>query len=98
MKIQITHLSPHQNAKVFGVLMAVSSLLFVIPMVLVFSFLPKPVDASGNTAGPPAYIFLLFPIMYLVMGYVMARFGCLICNRAFRYIGGIEFDQRADVT
>lgn len=31
MKKQIKRMSPHQNGKVFGVLMAIASLVFVVP-------------------------------------------------------------------
>jgi hypothetical protein len=88
MKKQIKRLSPHQNGKVFGVLMALSSLVFVIPFAFAFSFMPM-----GQRAGEPGMLFLIAaPIMYLVMGYVMVAVGCLIYNFAYKYIGGIEFE------
>lgn len=96
MKIQIARFSSHQNAKVLGVLMALSSLVFVIPMILLFSFLPQPADGSGNTSSLPAFVFLLFPIMYLVMGYIMARVGCALYNFMYKYIGGFEFESQAE--
>lgn len=96
MKVQISRLSPHQNGKVFGVLMALSSLLFVIPMVIVFSLVPAGVDAHGNQIPKPsAALFLLFPVMYLVMGYAMVAIGCKFYNFMFKYIGGIEFESNA---
>ena len=49
MKVRITHLSAHQNAKVLAVLMAVFSLIIVIPMLVVFYFAPT-VDQHGNTS------------------------------------------------
>ncbi len=88
MKRQIKRLSPHQNGKVFGVLMALSSLVFVIPMTLAFSLMPTPQGQSG----PSAFFFVLFPILYLVMGYLMVAVGCLIYNFAFKYLGGIEYE------
>ncbi|MDE2142953.1 MAG: hypothetical protein KGJ84_11135 [Elusimicrobia bacterium] len=91
MKRQIERLSPHQNGKVFGVLMAVSSLAFVVPMSLILMLVPT-LPGQGR---PPAFVFLLFPIMYLVMGYVMTAVGCLVYNFFFDYIGGIEFDVSA---
>ena len=88
MKKQIQRLSPHQNGKVFGVLMALSSLVFLIPMTLAFSLMPM----QNSHNGPPMFIFLLFPILYLVMGYVMVAVGCIIYNFAFKYLGGIEYE------
>ena len=94
MKIQINRLSPHQNAKVFAILMAISSLLFIIPMVLTFSLISPGVDVKGNPIPQPGLgMFLLFPFIYLVMGYVMVGAGCIIYNFMFKYIGGIEFES-----
>ena len=96
MKNQIARLSPHQNGKVFAVLMALSSLLFVVPMAIAFSFIPAGVDAHGNPiAQPPVTMLLLFPIFYLVMGYIMVAMGCVFYNFMFKYIGGIEYESKA---
>ncbi len=89
MKQQVERLSPHQNAKVFAVLMAVSSLIFLIPLFL-FMFASAPEQAR-----PPVTFLLLAPLMYLVMGYVMVVVGCAIYNFMFKYIGGIEFESTA---
>lgn len=95
MKIQISRLSPHQNGKVFGVLTALVSLVFVIPMALLVSFMPPGVDAHGNVVDPPsAGFFLVFPIVYLVMGYIMTVAGCALYNLMFKYLGGIEYESR----
>ncbi|MCM2307991.1 MAG: hypothetical protein NDI91_11085 [Sulfuritalea sp.] len=95
MKVQIARLSPHQNAKVFAVLMALSSLLFVVPMGIAFLFIPTGVDPQGNPIpGPPMFLFLLFPLLYLVMGYVMVVVACVFYNFMFKYVGGIEYESR----
>lgn len=88
MKKQIARFSPHQNAKVFAVLMAVSSLVFLVPfMLMATSFGPK-------GSAPPAFFFLAVPLGYLVFGYVSVVIGCWFYNLMFRYIGGIEFESR----
>lgn len=95
MKNQIARLSPHQNGKVFAVLMALSSLLFLVPMGIAFSFIPAGVDTHGNPiARPPVAMFLLLPIFYLVMGYIMVAVGCVFYNFMFKYIGGIEYESK----
>jgi len=95
VKKQISQLSASQNGKVFGVLMALSSLVFVVPMAIMFSFFPFGVDRNGNPVeGPPVLIFLLFPVFYLVFGYIMVAIGCKFYNFMFKYIGGIEYEAR----
>lgn len=86
MKRQVARFSPHQNGKVFAVLMAVTSLVFVVPFML-FASAMGPKDS-----GPPFFFFALFPVMYLVVGYVMVVAGCAAYNLLFKYIGGIEFE------
>ncbi|HEV8094373.1 MAG TPA: hypothetical protein VGP71_01520 [Burkholderiales bacterium] len=88
MKIQVSRLSPHQNGKVFGILMAIATLVFAVPMFLIFLGMPPGVDA------PPAWLVLLFPLVYLVMGYIMVAIGCWFYNLMFKYIGGIEYETR----
>ena len=90
MKKQIERLSPHQNAKVFAVLMALGSLLFVVPIMLIGSLV------APKGMGPPFFMAVLFPIFYLVIGYVTVTIGCALYNFMYQYIGGIEFesDQR----
>ena len=92
MKIQISRMSPHQNAKVFGLLMALSSLLLVLPMMVVFSFMHAGVDAQGNAVSPPTLLLLFFPVAYFVVGYIMVGVGCMFYNFAFKYIGGFEYE------
>ena len=48
MKITIKRFAPHQNAKVFAVLTAVTSLIFLVPMAIVMSFTMPEVDQHGN--------------------------------------------------
>jgi hypothetical protein len=91
MKTQIKRFSPHQNAKVFAVLMALGSLVFLVPfMLLVYSSAPK----GSNTI--PLFMFVFFPIFYLVFGYLMVAVGCWLYNVMFEHIGGIEYEARSD--
>jgi hypothetical protein len=95
MKIQVQRFSPHQNAKVFGILMALGTLIFAIPMFFAFLYMPPGVDARGNPVGPPpAWVVLLFPVVYFVVGYVMVAISCWFYNFMVKYIGGIEYETR----
>jgi hypothetical protein len=87
MKQQVSRLSPHQNGKVLAVLMAVSSLVFVVPfMFLTLAFAPQ-------QSRPPVTMFLLMPLFYLAIGYVMVAVGCWFYNLMFPFVGGIEFES-----
>ncbi len=94
MKRQIVRFSPHQNAKVVAILMALGSLVFLIPMFVVFSFTVPPVDSRGNPTDFLGVMFLLFPVIYLIFGYIFTIIGCTIYNFFFKYIGGFEFESR----
>lgn len=88
MKKQIARFSPHQNGKVFAVLMALSSLLFVVPFMLIASL------AGPKGMGPPTFMFVVFPLLYLVFGYITVAIGCFVYNHMYKYVGGIEFESR----
>lgn len=88
MKQQIARFSPHQNAKVFAILMALGSFVFLVPFMLI-AFATAPAEAR-----PPLLFFLGMPIVYLVVGYVMVAIGCAVYNALYKYVGGIEFEVR----
>ncbi len=85
MQMQIEQLSPHQNGKVFGVLTAIVSFIFLAPFTLVA------LATAPQNAAPPIFLFLLFPLIYMLLSYAMVAIGCWLYNRLFRHIGGIEF-------
>ena len=90
MKIQIQRFSLHQNAKVMALMMAISSLIFLIPYSLVmWIILPRGVSI-------PWGLVIFAPLIYLVLGYISIIIGCLIYNALARKIGGMEYF--ADVT
>ena len=93
MKIRISRLSIHQNAKVFAVLMALGSLVFVLPMFVGLFFAPPGVDARGNPVDSfsPAFA-LIFPIFYLVFGYITVAIACALYNLISKYLGGFEYE------
>ena len=72
--------------------MAVTSLIFLLPMFLAMSFSMPHVDQQGNHIDFPRFIFLLMPFFYLVFGYISVAIGCTIYNFLVKYIGGIEFE------
>jgi hypothetical protein len=88
VKKQVARFSPHQNGKVFAVLMAIGSLVFVLPfMLFAAAFAPR-------GSGPPMLMVILFPVIYLVLGYISVAIGCWLYNVMFPHIGGIEFETK----
>jgi hypothetical protein len=88
MKTQIQRFSPHQNAKVFAILMAVSSLVFVLPFMLI-SMMTAPEGVNAM----PLFMVVVFPVIYLIFGYLMVAVSCWFYNVMFKYVGGIEFER-----
>jgi hypothetical protein len=91
-------LSPHQNGKVAGVLMAIITLpMFLLMMIPMFFMMPK-VDNAGNpiASGFPFVMFLLMPIIYLVFTYLFVAIGCWLYNKFFKLLGGFEFEFKGE--
>lgn len=92
MKQQIKRLSPHQNGKVFGILIAVATLPIFIPVMLLMNFATPQYDMHGNEITFPFFMFLIFPFIYLVFGYISVVICCFFYNLIYRVIGGFEFE------
>ena len=95
MQVQISRFSPHQTAKVFAILMALSSLIFMLPFALMTYMMPGPMDASGhpvNVTFPFGTMAIFMPIAQGIMGYLMVLFGTWLYNKLYTSIGGIEFE------
>lgn len=92
MRKQITRLSLHQNAKVFGVLMAVATLPMIIVMFL-FIQSTLPAGSDQNIPFIASGIFIvLAPLFYFVMGYISTLIMCFTYNFMQRFTGGFEFE------
>ena len=79
MKQQVARFSPHQNGKVFGVLMALGALVVVVPFFAAISAM-APLGAANAF---PGIMILIMPVMYLVFGYLSIAAGCLMYNLMF---------------
>lgn len=89
----IRSFSKHKTALTSALLLAVFSLFFVIPMAIVFSFMPM-VDAQGSpvNAAFPASMLLLMPILYFILGYLSTLLFTALYNVIARFTGGIAFE------
>ena len=92
MKKQIKRLSPHQNAKVFAILMTVGAIVMFIPMAIIMLLVGPQVDQNGNPVESSIMMFAIMPFFYLIFGYIFTAIACAIYNVFFRFIGGIEFE------
>ena len=86
MKTRIQKFSPHQNAKVFAVLMAVTSLIFMLPFALYVNAV-VPFKETFSIAS-----LILVPLVYLIFGYIAVAIACLVYNLLAKFTGGIEFE------
>jgi hypothetical protein len=90
VKRRIEHLSPHQNGKVFAVLVGAVSVVFVLPLFAYMAFtLPR-------TEAVPGILIVLLPLGYAVLAYISVALGCALYNVLFKYIGGIEFEEAGE--
>ena len=89
----ITKLSAHKTALTFACVMALSSLIFIIPMSLVFLNAPM-YDGHGNriNGAIPVGFMLAMPFLYLILGYIMTVIGAWIYNFVSKFTGGIRFE------
>lgn len=96
MEKRIVAFSPHKTALTVACVFALCSLLFLVPMALMFSFLPS-TDQHGNAInmGVPIGMLLVMPIFYFIFGYLGTAFSAWVYNRIAKWTGGIKF-QLAD--
>lgn len=87
MKHRISHLSPHQNAKIIALHMAIMSLIITVPIALITAIF-------GRAQGASFWLTIGMPLAYLVFGYVMSVVGCWLYNRLANLVGGIEFESQ----
>lgn len=89
----ITYIAPHKTALTVSLVFALSSLLFVIPMMLMFSFMPMN-DQNGNPVDStfPVGIMLAMPVFYFIFGYIFTGFAAWLYNKVARFTGGIKYE------
>jgi hypothetical protein len=85
MKKQIIRVSPVQTAKVAALMYFLLSIPMVAFMVLSFSFAPMPGPRFGFG------FMILFPLLYLVFGFVFTVIAAWVYNLAAGWVGGVEY-------
>jgi hypothetical protein len=86
MKQQVARFSPHQNGKVMAVLMAVVSLIFLLPFMLIGSMF-----GLGGGRGS-LWMLIAMPVFYLIFTYIAFAIGCALYNVLVPFIGGFEYE------
>lgn len=89
---RIVKLTPHHNGVVVGAWLAITSLLFMAPMLLfgVFVLSTNELRYPSSTVA----LFVAFPLLYFIVGYLSTYVGCWLYNLVSRYTGGIEYESR----
>lgn len=91
MKKRITRLSPHQNGKIVGALMASVSFLILTFVSLVVPFFAPSGDPRPLVMGSwPMLIWI--PVVYFIFGYLTTLVASGIYNVLVKHIGGFEFE------
>ncbi|MEX0899834.1 MAG: hypothetical protein WD081_03995 [Gammaproteobacteria bacterium] len=85
MKKRITRLPPHRNGVMAGVLFATSAVLVLMPVFLLMAI-------AGGDETFPLWLVLVFPVFYLVMGYIWTALSCWIYNLLAPHVGGFEYE------
>ncbi len=95
--VAIKRFSPHKTALTLACVMALSSLILIFPMSMVFMAMPM-MGPDGNSVSPsmPFGMLLIMPVLYLIMGYIMTLIGALIYNLVAKVTGGIQFELVED--
>jgi uncharacterized RDD family membrane protein YckC len=89
----ITYVAPHKTALTVSLVFAISSLLLVIPMTLIFSFMPM-YDQAGNpvNSGFPMGVLLAMPVFYFIFGYIFTGIAAWLYNKVAMFTGGIKYE------
>ena len=93
MTKNITYFAPHKTALTAALVLAISSLLFIIPMVLTMSFMPS-VDHNGDPIPTffPTVMIIIMPIAYFIFGYIFTGFSAWVYNKVAKFTGGIKIE------
>lgn len=96
MKTRLSSVSLKHNGKV----MALFTLLLMLPLVAFFIFLmaisPAIYDAQGNPIETPYFIMLIVPFVYAGLAFLGTVFMGWVYNYVAKKTGGLEFETKDD--
>lgn len=79
----------YQTSKVAAIIMFFVSFIFMIPFVLIGGIFRN--SFPGFPMGGGAF-FIVMPILYAVIGFIMTAISCAIYNLIAQWTGGIEIE------
>lgn len=85
MKKQIIRVSPIQTAKVAALMYFLLSIPMLVFMLISFAFAPMPSPGFGFG------FMILFPVLYLVFGFIFTAIAAWVYNLAAGWVGGVEY-------
>lgn len=90
---RITYIAPHKTALTVSLVCAISSLVFIVPLMAMAMLFPG-TDQNGQPidAGFPLVMFLAMPVIYFVFGYLSTLFAAWCYNKIAKFTGGITYD------
>lgn len=88
MKIKVSSLSVHQNAKIVSLLYVILSFLYYLVMFLFDAIILK----QNNFEYSPKMLYM--PIVSFISVYVSGIIGCLLYNLISKYNGGFKFEYK----
>ena len=83
-------------AKIYGLLCVITGLVIAIFVVWAMSRTPLLPSIDGSLVGPSVgsliLTFILIPIGYGLLGFIMGAVGALLYNLCAKYVGGIQIE------
>ncbi len=93
MKVRIQRFPPHQNAKMAGILMGLVAAVIIVPLsILMWAIRAHVQPSTPPPPHPPLSLFILLPLVYAVIGYLVTALWCALYNGLRRILGGFEFE------
>jgi hypothetical protein len=101
MKQELRRVAPFRAANVtavvYGILMGVMALVFMPFFLIAMIFQPSASTSPAAAAGPiiAVLMLVLYPVMGVVMGWILGLAGAAIYNYIIRWTGGllVEFQD-----
>lgn len=96
--IRIKRVGAHSFALTMGIISALGSLVFVIPMFFMFSLMSKMQhDAAMPMMMPFSFGMVFFmPVIYFILGYIFSGIFALVYNLIAKMTGGIKVEFEDD--